>query len=299
MKDLYETSRSIEKFRIQISNRLSATDRGVDQVTPPALALYERMDLQMRNFEAEVDKLMIQRLSDFPVYDAWLKHVKGIGPSLSAHLLCTLLPPLPDRGPGTWFKAAGLYTEQQNHQVDSGAIQGVAHLHTDVGMPVEKGEVVLHLSGEVEASFTSPVQGVVSTIDVTEGESIEFPDIPLFTVVARAGRMPHPVKGQRITYHSWLRRCLWLTSKSFMMVGGYYKHVYIDQTLRLTQIHPDWPKIRCSQTARWITVKLFLSHLYEMWLTAENTPYERKIYAERVLHHTYIAPPQPNDKGTI
>ena len=305
MQDVYNTSRSVEKFRIQISNRLSSIDRGVDTVTEPTTSLYESMDKQIREWEHQLDALMQDKLPEYPVYDYWLKHVKGIGPALSAHLLCLLLPPLPDRGPGTWFKAAGLYTTPATHEVLAPHAGTIHAVFTSIGMPVDKGDTLATLKLHDMAGYlpdqegpislldvVSPVKGVVTEMDIDTDTYLQGD--PLVTITSLTGRMPHLVKGEKVTYHRWLRRCLWLTSRSFMMTGGYYKTVYVQQVTRLTLLHSDWPKIRASQVARWITVKLFLSHLYEKWLQALDIPYERRIYAERVLGHTYIAPPEPD-----
>lgn len=105
---IYNTSRSLEKFRIQLSNRLSAIDRTVDEVDAEVLTLYERLDQLIRLEEQSVDKMLTARLTTFPVYDYWLKHVRGIGPSLSAHMLGMLITPRSDLGPSIWYSAAGL-----------------------------------------------------------------------------------------------------------------------------------------------------------------------------------------------
>ncbi len=47
-------------------------------------------------------------MRSIPVWNYWLRHVKGIGPGLAASILALLLPPLPDKGPSSWYKAAGL-----------------------------------------------------------------------------------------------------------------------------------------------------------------------------------------------
>lgn len=222
-KDVYNTSRSIEKMRVQMNGRLSATDRQVDVLQPSVIEFYERMERQLREWEQELDLIIQSELPNFPVYDYWLKHVKGVGPTMAAHLLNQLLPPLPDRGVGTWFHAAGLYPNIEDN------------------------------------------------------------------------RMPHPVKGTKVTYNRWLRRCIWLQADIFTKVGGYYKTKYLEQCKRLTLIHtndPLWNDPHIHAVARWSSVKLFLSHLYEAWLISENKPYERKVYAERVLGHQYIPVPQ-------
>lgn len=218
--DLYNTSRSIEKMRVQMGNRLHAVDRQVDVLDDGVMEFYERVEKQLRDWEDELDKLLIARLDDYKVWDYWLKHVQGVGGTMAAHLLNMLIEPIPDKGPGMWFKAAGLYVDIESN------------------------------------------------------------------------RMPHPTKGEKITYHSWLRRCIWLQADIFTKVGGYYKIVYKQHCKRLEAKHVDWTAPHVHSVARWGTVKLFLSHLYEKWLQANGVDYTRKVYAERVLNHHYIPPPE-------
>ena len=108
MKSLHQTQVSLEKFRIQLSNRVSALSRGVDEAEMPVPEVYAALTLQAEAMEGMLDKEIAGELHHWPVWNDWLKHVKGIGPSLAGQMLALLLPPLVDRGPSTWYKAAGL-----------------------------------------------------------------------------------------------------------------------------------------------------------------------------------------------
>jgi hypothetical protein len=52
-------------------------------------------------------------------------------------------------------------------------------------------------------------------------------------------------------------------------------------------------------TARWITVKLLLSHLWHKWAEIEGVAI-RPPYVIEVLGHTgYMPPPEPNGNGKL
>lgn len=228
LKLFHGTQVSLEKMRIQVSNRLSAISREADNLDKPVVGAYKDLLESLVYYEQRFDDLMTEAAEEFPVYQTWLSHVKGIGPSLAAQLLAMLLPPLVERGPSTWYKAAGL--------------------------------------------TPSEVDGIM--------------------------RLPRArVGGGSLTYYPRLRRCLFNVATSFVRTGGYYRDVYDRQKARLAGKHegdPQWPPHRLDDVARWLMIKLFLSHLYEEWLKAEGKGAGRKAYVLEVLGHTsYIEPPQP------
>ena len=113
LKALHETQVSLEKFRIALSNRVSALQRGVDAAERPVPELYGELTRTAEAMEARIDEEIRREVAIWPVWDHWLSHVKGIGPALAGQMLALLLPPLTDRGPSTWYKAAGLAPEQR------------------------------------------------------------------------------------------------------------------------------------------------------------------------------------------
>ena len=109
-------------------------------------------------------------------------------------------------------------------------------------------------------------------------------------------RLPRARRGEgKVTYHRWLRRCLWNVGKSFVRTGGYYRQAYEGRKARLVSLHVTdsaWPPHRLDSAARWATIKLFLSHLWEAWCEAEGIP-NRRAYA--VEHgHAYVPRPMPD-----
>jgi hypothetical protein len=108
---LMDTQVSLEKVRIAVGNRVSALERMADDVTPDVTRTYIALHADLNGWEEKIEKLMADELDGYPVFEAWLGHVKGIGPALASQMLAMLMRPLPERGPSTWYKAAGLFPE--------------------------------------------------------------------------------------------------------------------------------------------------------------------------------------------
>jgi len=259
---LHETQVSAEKFRVALSNRLSALDRGVDRAANPEPAIYDVLFEKAEELEGIIDDAIAKELENWTVWREWLRHVKGIGPSLAGQMLALLLPPIAEKGPSSWFKAAGLYAEQQP--------DGLMRL------PKARRVRCPNCGGERFHKVDDARECVGCNERLPEGYG-------------------------KVSYHPWLRRCLYNVGTSFVRNGGYYRLAYEDAKARLLRLHEgdkDWPPIRLDRAARWAMVKLFLSHLWEAWCEADGIP-NRGPYIATVKGHTLIPRPMPNGKAKI
>ena len=68
LRGLHDTQVSLEKFRIQLSNRISALARGVDEVENPVPQEYLKVMHLAEQMEAEIDKGIGKELKRWPVY---------------------------------------------------------------------------------------------------------------------------------------------------------------------------------------------------------------------------------------
>ena len=234
LKGLVETSASLEKARVGLGNRISALERGVDVATENVPPIYGEIELALEALEDMIDVAIEDAVNKFPVYNLWLRHVKGIGPTLAAQMLAFLLPPKDGLGVGTWFKASGLAPQRRE----------------------EQGQ----------------------------------------------WRLPRDRTGEQAHHHRYLRRCLHNVATSIVRTGGFYRRVYDDQKARLSAAHvgdEEWPPHRLDNVARWITVKLLLSHLWHKWAEIEGMAI-RPPYVIEVLGHTgYVPPPEPSGNGKL
>jgi len=262
LRHLHDTQVSLEKFRIALGNRCSALSRGVDEAARPVPEVYERLHQMATDMEKEIDVAIAAELDKWPVYRSWLSHVKGIGPSLAGQMLALLLPPIPSKGPSSWYKAAGLAPE----------------LRPD-------GLTRLPRPSRVRCPECSS-----TTFQQKQGEK----------TCTECGRPLAKGEG-KVSYHPWLRRCLYNVGTSFVRNGGYYRVIYEQTKERLQHLHEgdkDWPPIRVDRTARWKMVKVFLAHLWEAWSEVEGIP-ARLPYVVETYGHQYIPRPLPTGDGKI
>jgi hypothetical protein len=234
LKGLVETAASVEKLRIAVSNRISALERGVDESLEPVPPIYGEIMGTMERLESLIDRAVQDAVNRLPVYNLWLRHVKGIGPGLASQMLAFLLPPKDGLGVGTWYKACGLAPEWREDQ----------------------------------------------------GQ----------------WRLPRDRKDGAAHHHRYMRRCLHNVATSIVRSGGFYRQVYDDQKSRLVAAHNGdeaWPPHRLDNTARWITVKLLLSHLWHKWAEIEGVVIRPPYVIEVLGHQGYVPPPEPNGERKI
>ncbi len=331
LRHLHDTQVSLEKLRISVGNRVSAIGRGVDGAEAPVPDVYAEVLAQAEAMEKVIDAGIERALGGYAVWESWLQHVRGIGPGLAGQMLALLLPPIPTKGPSSWYKAAGLAPETR-----------------------PDGESRLPRPRKVRCPDCAS-----TTFRMKEG-------VRLCTECARP---LEPGEG-KLAYHPWLRRCLYNVGDSFVKNGAYYREVYdqaksqvfglhawkaaalynrwhgtsgsvaldmlvttygrtavekaatrtrtptkkdqppetvelwairptIAKTVALEGISdPAWPLHRIESVARWKMVKLFLAHLWEAWSDAEGI--ERRVpYVVEKLGHQLIPRPMPDGKGKI
>ncbi len=277
LKELQQNARTLERTRIQISNRMGSVQRGDHTVYAEVADINALILEEIAKLEKMVDVALAEALYEHPLWDAWLSGLYGVGRSVMPQILALLLPPLPDRGPSTWFKAAGLIPEEQT--LTKYVIQ---NWHGADLCPVFATRT------ECQGEWDARARG--GLVSAERGDHIA-------TITHTIKRLPRArAGGPKLTHHVWLRRCLWLQSRQFVMVGkGYYRTWYDTKKRELTGKHagdPDWPQWRLDAAARWSMMRLFLSHLYERWAEVEGFPSRKAYVVERLGHH-YLPPPAP------
>lgn len=115
---------------------------------------------------------------------------------------------------------------------------------------------------------------------------------------ARAG-------GPKLTHCRYLRRNLWILGDCLRKQGNFYKSFYEETKAKLAQKHTgekSWDANdgqRCRQVALWITVKLFLSHLWDAQCAVKGLP-KPVPYAFHILgHEGYIPRPEWTGNGKV
>jgi len=351
MRKLQDAQQTIERSRIQASNRYKALQRYADESgwQDPMLDVYRIISEHEQMLESVIDEARQAEVEKFSVYHDWLKHVQGIGPSLAAQVLAwtSPYPPRADKHPTTWWHQAGINARTHVEKwerlapisydigIDDTSIRqaGINECDGD-GSPswgfYRIGEEILQVTEfGTEAAYVSRGALGTTTTSHAKGAFIEKA-----TYVRR--RMPRARKGGgRITYHPGFRRSLYLVSVSFVRSGRFYREQYVSRKGRLTEQHLGavtgtetktetlddgtvetvevpiysffakdgsvaWSRFDIDRAARWATVKLFLSHLWEMWCESEGIPFKAQTYAQQYLgHNTIIHAPRWDGKNKI
>lgn len=79
----------IQKARIQMSNRLSAIDRGADQAGQPQIEVISSWHKRLAELEMNVDEQILELVAEEPLYE-YVAELKGVGPILAARLLSAI-----------------------------------------------------------------------------------------------------------------------------------------------------------------------------------------------------------------
>ena len=103
--------------------------------------------------------------------------------------------------------------------------------------------------------------------------------------------------GLLLTHNPFLKMTCWKIAGQFVKQGKFYRTHYDQQKEFYTQRDGDTlTKGHIENRARRAMVKIFLSHLWEMWRRAEGLPsgetyLQYKLGGEFARHHTLIKPP--------
>ena len=78
------------------------------------------------------------------------------------------------------------------------------------------------------------------------------------------GKAPRRVAGQKTDFNPFARVMMWRLGEGFRMQGRSYRFIYELFLQESREKHPDWTMAHHINHARRVTVKLFLSHYYEV-----------------------------------
>ena len=108
---LEDSRKSVQKLRIEMRNRVFAYNEGEDQQTQLAENVLTLISDTTERLERDLDRIIEKEIKGYEIYNYWLGHVRGIGPSFAAQLISYLFPPTPEKGPSAWYAACGLYPQ--------------------------------------------------------------------------------------------------------------------------------------------------------------------------------------------
>lgn len=105
------------------------------------------------------------------------------------------------------------------------------------------------------------------------------------------GHAEKPVKGEKLHYSSRLKTTCYLVGSSFLKARSPYRAVYDEARTYYADNRLDWPKLRQHRAAMRKMVKVFLSHLWQVWREMEGLPISDP-YIIGEGHHTHLLRPE-------
>ena len=106
----------------------------------------------------------------------------------------------------------------------------------------------------------------------------------------REGHRDRPVKGEKLRYNARLKTTCYLIASAFLRSGSPYTAVYYSSKEFYEANRPDWTKAHIHLASMRRMVKVWLSHVWEVWRTLEGLPV-RGLYVEERLNHQHIYTP--------
>jgi hypothetical protein len=184
-------------------------------------------------------KNMARSLPHQPIWNKWLSHVRGIGPTLGCKLLARLDPNEADHASSFWAYC-GLAT-----------VPGVKYrcLECRVEKAWPEGYKV---SGKHQALGTSRK---------CQGELLRIAGPEDGIRVAQ----PRGVRGEKATYDRNAKKLMYVVFTSFLKLKGPYEEFYRKEREKADRERPNWTEGRKYWLAVRKTQKLFLAHLWEVW----------------------------------
>lgn len=209
--------------------------------------------------EGDVEPRIKLCVHNHPLWTGWLKHIGGIGEILTAQLIHLI--------------TGKKHTEACKKKMDE------YYSKKERGEKRAKRFTCDCPVMEIERFDTVSSVWKYAGLDVVEGKA------------------PKKKKGQKITWNPKLRSVGYNIGESLVKtVKGQYRPWYDKFKEEEVRRHPDLSRGHLDRRARRKTVKLFISHMFEVWYALKGlTP--PKTYVEEKLGHVHHIPPPEFKKG--
>ncbi len=306
VKLLVNTMYDLQKPRVGMGNRIAAFKKAHgDQYGELVTDLEDRLWKMAHDMENKLERDLGKAVAKVPII-RWLEQVKGIGPRLSGALVGKMAPI------ERWRTVSALWS-----YVGYSVILGCQNC---VAIFLEGKDRRRFLDRQVERRWDVHI---TSKQYLARLESIGD-DPKLIEAFVYGERIPFIEKaytdseeklchcdnqdiksvapdrkyygGLILPYNTFMKDTCWRIGSQFVKQGDYYRDWYERYKESYALRRPDMSIGRNDNSARRATVKLFLSHFWEMWRKSQGLPagmtyLQERLGVEYAERHTYIAPP--------
>jgi len=271
---------NLQRVRMPLVQQItSLKEKGVDTTSLEADILAPILVL-----EKEVERQLKKCVSNHPLWGYWLKHIVGIAEKFTGQLI--------------YLITGKKHTDQCQKKRDKyfskkkpGEKRVRAFKCECPVMEIERFHSVSALWKYAGMNTVSYCRDCGKNVD-EKADSCTHCDS---TNIGR--RAPRRRRGQKVTWNPKLRMVCRNIGKSFVTnTSGQYRPYYEENKAFYNQKDPHLSDGHRDARARRKTVKLFLSHLYEMWYRMKDLE-PPKTYAEEELGHVHHIPPPESEEA--
>lgn len=278
------------KSRIQVENSIQGKVR--DNMISEAVAeeLYQNITNELRMSHDRVLKEMQKTVKEIPIYDQWLKHVKGIGPRLATKLIAYTQDIGRFPKVSMYWKWNGLAPVQ--YCVNCKPIKRYFETEIEKRTWINRTHLKqINLIGEDTPDAEEKKKTILKNIEnsVCKCGNPQVEDRPERRVVGIAS----------IDYNPKCKDLMYLLGEQFVRQGKFYRGAYDHfKEYEVARNSGIMPQGRIHNRAKRKTVKLFISHFWTKWRELEGLEITEP-YVSAYMGHELIGVPEPGEDGKI
>ena len=273
----------VQAVRIAVDNRINTFSKASDSETQiMAKELNERISKQLHITEESTAVEISKYVKDIPIMQ-WLDRVSGIGPRLSGSLIGMIGDP-PDTVSQLWAYC-GMGNIPVCLDCNRIAYAGEERIRFCINQSNRRWEQ--HEKKKEKEDIDEETFKRDALLD-TEKKLCQCLK-PNIKSVATGRKY---FKAMLINYNPFLKITCWKIASQFVRQGKFYRTIYEQAKLKYSVDLTLKPLHRENRARRYV-IKLFLSHLHEMWSKSEGRevkPFYYKQFGD-FSGHTYIDPP--------
>lgn len=287
ISDAYE---GIQKSRVATSNRIKGMVRDHQLTEEQARSLHDKTDVRLKSLEDELSSEMAKLCKKVPVYDQFLHHVVGIGPTYTTKLLAFIGDIAQFPKISMLWKYSGMAPVQYCENCKKRYFETSQEKQTWIDRHYERTAKIIQEKSKNKAGIDKKLENWKEDLE----KSVCSCNDP--QPVTRAET---PTRGIcTIDYSPRMKKLLFIISQQFVRQGRYYRERYDEfKAMELAKNEGILSAGHIDARARRKVSKLFLSQLWVEWRTSEGLPVTRP-YVEEYLGHKveFTAPRGPDGK---
>ena len=246
---------SVQKHRVAMNNWIDSKERNGIEVSKRIKGLYKDMELQ----EKVSKKILKEIVEKTGIWNELFVNVQGIGPAIASSLIAEIQDIKKFNTVSKLWAYGGLTSEFVIAKCSNGhKLKLASDKHKTC--PIFSNDGDKKCEGNIE---------IIERIK---------------------GRSPKRKKGYHYLFNTRIKTTAWKIGKQFLKnKNTFYVDIYNKEKAKQKLEHPELTPLHIDNRAIRKMVKLFLSHLWEAWMTIEGQEIRPPYVIEKMGHTGYIS----------